>query len=202
VILVGCEESQVITKALRDAGYEAYSCDILPTRGNSDWHYQEDIANVIPRRQWDMIILHPECTEMAVCANGTYAYGKPQHQARLDAIEWTLALWGLAKKHSSKVALENPASVIWPHLRRAGAVVQFVQPWMFGHTETKKTGFALHGLPPLTETENVFEEMQALPNKEKHRIWYMSPGENRSRDRSETYRGIANAIVTQWGKLI
>jgi hypothetical protein len=111
-------------------------------------------------------------------------------------------LWHLAKLCSDHVALENPSSVIFPRLRHYGADVQYVQPWMFGHPETKNTGFALHGLPRLTATNNVYEEMISRPNKEKHRIWYMSPGENRKRDRSETYAGIGAAIVSQWAPVM
>lgn len=200
-ILVGCEESQVITAALRAAGYEAYSCDLLPTRGRVGWHYEIDVLKVIVSRRWSMIILHPDCTAMGVCGNGTYGQGKARHDERIAALKWTLDLWELAKLYSDRVALENPGSVIFPPLKKRGANVQYVQPWMFGHTETKKTGFALHNLPPLVETKNVYEEMIVLPEKDKHKVWYMSPGKNRKRDRSETYSGIAEAITQQWAPL-
>jgi len=197
-VLVGCEESQVVTKAFRDAGHEAYSCDLQPTRGNPDWHYQGDIKAVILGGFWDLIILHPVCTKMAVCNNKLCAKGKPQHQDRLDAIEWTMDLWELAKAHADGVVLENPASVIFPHLRKAGAIVQYIQPWMFGHPEQKKTGLALHNVSPLIETNNVYEEMMKLPKNERERMFYMPPGENRTRDRSETYLGIGEAMASQW----
>lgn len=186
-ILIGCEESQTICKAFRDAGYEAYSCDLQPTRGNPDWHFQHDIMEVIPSRQWSLIILHPDCTAMAVSGNRWYAQGKPMHQKRLDAVEWTLKLWKLAIKHGDRVALENPGSVIFKHLPN----VFYLQPHDHGHGETKKTGFALHNLWPLTPTNKVEGREQ--------RIWKMPPSETRKRDRSETFPGVAMAIVQQWG---
>ena len=185
-VLIGCEESQVITKAMRSAGVEAYSCDIRPTRGNHDWHFQQDIMEVLPLQEWDLTILHPDCTAMAVSGNRWYGAGKPYHQKRLEAIAWTLSLWELAKKYSEKVALEKPVSVIFTHLPN----VFYIQPWEHGHGETKKTGFALHNLPPLTPTNIVDGREQ--------RIWRMPPSKNRKRDRSVTFEGVALAIVEQW----
>ena len=186
-ILIGCEESQVVCKAFRDAGHEAYSCDLLPTRGNPDWHYQQDIMEVIPQEQWSLIILHPDCTAMAVSGNKWYGKGKSLHYKRLDQVKWTKQLWEVAIRHSNKVALENPVSVIFKKLPN----VHYVQPWQFGHGETKKTGFALYNLDPLQPTDIVEGREQ--------RVWKMPPSKNRKRDRSETYAGIAQAIVQQWG---
>lgn len=190
LVLAGCEESQVVTQRFRAAGHEAYSSDILPTRGNPDWHIQGDVMDAIPLRMWDLIILHPDCTHMAVCNNRRCAKGKPHYQDRLDDIEWTMELWELAKKHSHSVCLENPLSVIFPHLRRAGALVQYIQPHQFGHGETKNTGLALHNLEPLKPTNEVEGREQ--------RIWKMGPSPTRKRDRSETYQGIADAFVEQF----
>jgi len=186
-ILVGCEESQTICGAFREAGYEAYSCDLLPTRGNPSWHIQDDVMKVIPSRQWGLIVLHPDCTAMAVSGNRWYGKGMPRHNERLASVEWTLALWNLAKQHTDYLALENPVSVVFKYLPN----VHYVQPWQHGHGETKKTGFALHGLPPLQPTKVVEGREQ--------RIWKMPPGPTRKRDRSKTFEGVAAAIVTQWG---
>ena len=186
-ILVGCEESQVICKAFRGAGYEAYSCDLQPTRGNPEWHYQQDIMEVIPTREWGLIILHPDCTAMAVSGKRWYGEGMPMNGKRQEAVEWTLRLWELAKKHSGRVALENPVSVIFKHLPN----VFYLQPHEHGHGETKKTGFALHGLEPLKPTNNVDGREQ--------RVWKMPPSKTRKRDRSRTFDGVAAAIVNQWG---
>ena len=184
-VLVGCEESQVVCRTFRDAGIEAYSCDLQPTRGNPEWHYQQDIMQVIPTRRWGLIILHPDCTAMAVSGNRWYGRGMPRHSDRESAVKWTLELWELAKKHSDRVVLENPVSVIFSHLPN----VHYVQPWEHGHGETKKTGFALHGVGPLTPTNKVEGREQ--------RIWRMAPSPTRKRDRSKTYHGIAKAMI-QW----
>ena len=187
-ILIGCEESQTICKAFRNSGYEAYSCDLQPTRGNPEWHYQQDIMQVIPARRWDLIILHPDCTALAVSGNRWYGHGRPFYYKRQRAIQWTVALWELAKQHGNRVALENPVSVIFKYIN---APVCYVQPYEHGHGETKKTGFALHNLKPLRPTNPV--------EGREHRVWKMAPGPTRKRDRSKTFSGIAQAIVQQWG---
>ncbi|WP_286694231.1 hypothetical protein [Spongiibacter sp. UBA1325] len=189
-VLVGCEESQVLTKAFRDKGIEAYSCDVQPTRGNPGWHFQADIFDVIPISRWSLIVLHPDCTAMALSGNRWYGQGMPLHSKRKQAVAWTIALWELALSYSDRVALENPASVIFPHLPG----VQYIQPWQFGHGETKKTGFARHGLPELSPT-------QIVEGREP-RIWKMPPSPTRKRDRSATFPGIAAAIADQWGGVI
>lgn len=203
-VLIGCEESQVVCQAFRNVGHGAYSCDIQPTRGNPEWHYQCDIMahlRTVPDKFYDLIILHPDCTAMAVCGNKTYANGTPLYHKRLEAIDWTIKLWNFAKQSGKRVALENPASVIFPHLREIGAVIQYIQPYQFGHMEQKKTGLALYNLPELVEENNVYEEMMKLPKNERERIHYMAPSDTRKRDRSVTYQGIANAFVNQWGCL-
>ena len=187
-ILIGCEESQVVCKAFRDAGYEAYSCDLQPTRGNPDWHFQQDIMQVIPKRRWWRIILHPDCTAMALSGNRWYGKGMPKNEERIKSVRWTVALWELAKKHGDGVALENPSSVIFQYLN---ATVQYIQPHDHGHGETKKTGLALHNLK-LIEPTNKVEGREP-------RIWKMAPSPTRKRDRSETYPGIAKAFVLHWG---
>ena len=187
-VLVGCEESQIMTQAFRARGHEAWSCDLLPTRGNPGWHYRGDVKDVIGYREWDLIILHPDCTRLAVSGNRWYGKGMPRHDERLWAIEWTLDLWERAIAKADRVALENPVSVIFSHIE---APVHYVQPYQFGHGETKKTGFALHNLDPLVPTNEVDGREQ--------RIWKMGPSPTRKRDRSETYPGIAQACAEQWG---
>ncbi len=189
-VLIGCEESQIVCKAFRDADHKAYSCDTQPTRGNPDWHFQQDIMDVIPTREWSLIILHPDCTAMAVSGNRWYGANMPMNDKRHIAIAWTLDLWELAKKHSPMVALENPVSVIFKYLSN----VSYLQPWEYGHGETKKTGFALHNLDPLKPTNIVDGREQ--------RIWKMAPGKNRKRDRSTTFHGVASAMANQWGALL
>lgn len=126
---------------------------------------------------------------MANSGNRWYGRGMPRHQERIDAVQWTVKLWEHAKQCGHRVALENPVGVLFKHLPN----VQYIQPWQFGHGETKKTGFALHNLPQLVPT-NVVEGRQ-------QRVWKMPPGPNRKRDRSETYEGIARSCAEQWGGL-
>jgi hypothetical protein len=190
-VLIGCEESQVVCKAFRLYGYEAYSCDILSTRGNPDWHIKGDIMQIIPTSAWNLIILHPDCTCMACSGNRWYGVNMPRNNERVLAVHWTLNLWELAKKYSPKVALENPKSVIFPFLRKQGTNIQYIHPWQFGHGEQKETGLALHNLQPLKSTNIVDGREQ--------RIWKMAPSPTRKRDRSETFLGIALAMAQQWG---
>lgn len=194
-VLVGCEFTGTVRDAFTRSGHDAMSCDLLPTESPGP-HYRGDIMQLLAiDYRWDLIILHPDCTRLAVCGNRHYA----GTQERQDAIEWTVALWERACEVSDRVCLENPASVIFPVLRELGADVQYIQPHSFGHPETKKTGFALKGLPPLKDTWDVSRIMETLPPKERHKIWYASPSETREQDRSRFYPGIANAMPPQWG---
>ena len=199
-VLIACEFSGTVRDAFLRRGHDAMSCDLLPTEGPGP-HHRGDIVEYLKSvddRWFDLISLHPDCTRMALCGNGTYAPRGIMSAGRKRAITWTLALWDLARKKGRCICLENPGSVIFPLLRKRGALVQYVQPWEFGHPETKKTGFALHGLMPLQGTENVYEFMVTLPKKERHKVWYASPGKNRGQDRSRSYPGIANAMAEQW----
>lgn len=196
-VLIGCEYTATVRDAFRRRGVDAFSCDILPTEGDPAFHLQCDVRDAIRSRRWSAIILHVDCTAMAVCGNKHYATGKPKHAERLAAIEWSVGTWELAKQNADHAALENPASVVFPHL--ACDRVQYVQPWMFGHTEQKKTGLALHNLPKLSPTRDVHREMMALPRNERERVFFMSPSERRGLERARFYSGIAEAMAQQWG---
>ena len=205
-ILIGCEYTGTGQATFAALGHNAWSCDLDPTEGDTEKHHQGDIIEYlnsfgtglisVPDYYWDLIVLHPDCTRMAVCGNRHHAGTK----GREDAVKWTVALWELAKRKGKSVCLENPSSVIFPHLRRLGAKVQYVQPWMFGHPETKNTGLALHNLEELEETDNVYEYMMTLPKKERHKIWYASPSKTRGKDRSRSYPGMLKAMADQWTK--
>jgi hypothetical protein len=187
-ILVGCEESVVVRDAFIAKGHEAISCDLLPTRRIGP-HLQMDVLEAIEEHgPWDIIILHPPCDALAVSGNGTYGRGKRKYRDRISAMDWTWLLW-LHARHAARggVCLENPVGV----LTRVLGKPQYIQPWMFGHGEQKKTGLWLAGLPPLVPTDIVEGREQ--------RIYNMGPGKNRKRDRSETYAGIAKAMAEQWG---
>lgn len=203
-VLIGCEISGVVRDAFRKAGHNAWSCDLQ--KSDSQYHISIDIFHAVTHPfqycdalVWDLIICHPPCTALAVSGNGTYAKGKAKHAKRLEAIRWTINLWHTCIENSKRVCFENPRSVIFPYLRNGYAKVQYIQPWQFGHPETKSTGLALYNLPFLTETNNVKDYMDTLPAKEKHKTWYMSPSDDRGQKRSETFQGIADAFVGQWG---
>lgn len=200
-VLLGCEFTGEGRDAFLALGHDAISCDIDPTESPGPHHTGDIVAYLrnVPDGYFDLIILHPECTAMALSGNGTYAPKGVRTQERVDAIQWTVALWHLAKKKGKRVCLENPTSVIFPVLRRRGALVQYVQPFQFGHPETKKTGFALHNLKPLLQTDNVYGYMMTLPKKERHKVWYASPSATRGKDRARSYPGIMRAIANQWG---
>lgn len=193
-ILIGCEYSATVRDAFIRRGHDAWSNDIIDCEKGGH-HLKMDIMDALMVRHWDMIIIHIPCTYMAVCGNGTYA----NTEARFKAVEWSCQVWDQAKLSAKRVVMENPASVLFPVLRAKGADVQYIQPWQFGHPEQKKTGFALHNVPRLKPTNDVKEYMMTLPTKERERIWYMSPGPDRQKERARFFPGIADAMAEQWG---
>jgi len=202
-ILIACECSGRIRRALRGRGHDAWSNDWKPAEDNDPHHIQGDCMPVVARGGWDLIIMHPDCTALAVSGNGTYGVGKEKADLRDASISWTLKLWELATGVCEYVMLENPVSVIFPYLRDAGARVQYVQPHEYGHPEFKRTGFALHGLPDLVPTDPLDPPE---PGTRQHtlwqKVWRMSPGDDRAADRARTYLGIADAIAEQWPRYI
>jgi hypothetical protein len=194
-VLIACEYSGRVRDAFAALGHDAMSCDLLPSDAPGK-HYQGDVYDML-NEQWDLIIAHPPCTALAVSGNSTYGEGQPKYAARLAAVKWTVNFWEECKKVSPRVCLENPVGV----LRRLGGMhkPQFVQPYMFGHLEQKKTGLFLHGLPELKEAKNVFDEMMLLPKNVRERLHYLPPSSERWKIRSTTYQGIADAMATQWG---
>jgi len=183
-VLLGCEYSGKVREAFRKLGHDVTSCDLLPSDDNSPNHIQGDVIDVIKSRRWDLIIIHPPCTALAVSGNRWYGRGMPKHQERIDSIEWTMALWEEAKKYAPMVAMENPVGVL------PMKASQYIQPWQFGHGETKKTGLWLHNLPDLVPADVVEGREQ--------RIWKLPPSADRWKIRSETYQGIADAMADQW----
>ena len=182
-VLVACEFSGVVRRAFNSLGHKAWSCDLLDSEDSTEFHIQSDCVPII-KHGWDLIIMHPPCTAVCLSGNRWYGKGKPKHSERIAAIEWTRSLFELAKKHSPRVAMENPVGVL-------GKPTQYVQPWQFGHGETKKTGLYLYGLAPLVAIDVVEGRDQ--------RVWKMGPSPHRGKERSRTYPGIALAMAQQWG---
>lgn len=180
-VLVACEFSGTVRNAFAARGHDAWSNDLLPAEGQ---HLQMDCFDAIhDYGPWNLIILHPPCTALAVSGNRWYGKGMPKHRERLKAIRWTRALWKVAMFESEYACLENPVGVL-------GAPDQYIQPWQFGHGETKKTGLWLHRLPPLEPT-NIVEGRE-------QRIWKMGPSPDRAQKRSISYSGVAEAMAAQW----
>lgn len=211
-ILVGCEESQAVTIELRKLGHEAYSCDIKSCSGGyPEWHLKGDVlkmilggtfftqnGGVIDVYNWDMGIFFPDCTYLTISANKWYAdqpprksgtlVGRARREAREKAIDFFMILYN---SNIPKVGVENPIGVISSRFRKPE---QVLQPWMFGHGETKATCLWLRGLSKLTPTDIVKGREQ--------RLHYLPKTKDRATIRSRTYPGIAKAMALQWaGKI-
>lgn len=197
-ILIGFEYSAIEREAFSKMGHDCYSCDILPSNVPSSKHLQCDIKEAIQAGPWDMIGLHPVCTAMALCGNSWYGVGMPKHKERLIALDWTESVWKMALSVTPKVFLEQPMSVL---CQRLGKRNQAIHPWQFGHLEQKETWLWLRGLPQLIPTNDVYDAMMKLPRKERERIHFTSPSENRGHERSKAFPGIAKAMAEQWGIL-
>lgn len=178
-IIVACEFSGIVRDAFTERGHNAISCDFLPTERPGP-HIMDDIRNV-DLSQFDLMIAHPPCTYLAVSGARWFKY---RQQEQLEALEFVKYLLNAPVE---RIALENPISVISTKVRKPD---QIIQPWQFGHGETKATCLWLKNLPPLVPTDIV--------DGRQPRIHHMSPGPTRSRDRSRTYEGIAKAMADQW----
>lgn len=198
-VLFACEYSGIGRDEFIRVGHDAWSCDLIPSESarNKDRHFQADCMEVIASRRWDLIIMHPPCTKISLCGNSTYGRGMPKHEERISALDWTQELWNLAISECDKVVLENPRNVLGSMIGRR---TQEIQPYQFGHPEQKATWLWLYGLSPLRPSRNVYDEMMALPKKQRERIFYMSPSATRGHDRSLSYQGIMQAMADQWGK--
>lgn len=190
-ILVACEESQVVTKAFRAKGHMAFSCDIEEcSGGHPGWHMKRDVSELLEPmwinfHHWDMVVAFPPCTDLAV--SGARHFKAKQADGRQQASIDFFMKFASIEPHV-QVAIENPVGIMSTHYRKPD---QYVQPWQFGHGETKKTGLWLQGLPKLKPTKIVEGREQ--------RIWKMPPSKDRAKLRSKTFQGIADAMADQWG---
>jgi hypothetical protein len=180
-VLIGCEYSGVVRDAFRDRGHDAMSCDLLPTEKPGP-HYQGDLRDVLSDG-WDLAIFHPPCTHLAV--SGARHFHRKQKE-QLESLDFVRLL---LRAPIPMIALENPVSVISSAIRPPD---QVIQPWQFGHGETKATCLWLKNLPPLTPT-NIVDGRDA-------RVHRMPPGPDRWKERSRTLEGVAAAMADQWGQ--
>lgn len=187
-VLVACEFSGVVREAFRRRGHDAWSCDLLPAEDGSEFHVQGDVRAFLwadgPswEMRWDLMIAHPPCTHLAV-SGARWFKDKLWEQAAALGFVRTLMYAPI-----QRICIENPVSIISSRIRKPD---QIIQPWMFGHGETKATCLWLKGLPKLVPT-NVVSGREA-------RVHKMPPGPDRWKERSRTYEGIAAAMAEQWG---
>jgi hypothetical protein len=212
-VLVACEESQAVTKAFRELGHEAYSCDILPqSGGHPEWHLQGDVFNHI-KEGWDIMVAHPPCTYLAV-SGASHMYNKDgsinmDRKRNQDlALKFVQDLLDAPIDH---IALENPVSVISTKIRKPD---QIIQPWMFGHKFSKATCLWLKNLPKLNSTEIVdkgeFKEWidKKTGKKKRQPMWFYDvfckakTAAERRTLRSKTFPNIAKAMAEQWSNAV
>jgi len=181
-VLVACEYSGKVREAFRKLGHDAWSCDLLPSDDGSIYHIQGDVLELLDNG-WDLMIAHPPCTHLAVSGARWF---KDKVEEQKEALAFVQSLLDAP---IPKIALENPVSIISTKIRKPD---QIIQPWMFGHGETKATCLWLKGLPRLVSTD-VVEGREA-------RVWKLPPSADRWKLRSETYQGVADAMASQWGR--
>ena len=180
-VLVACEFSGVVRDAFIKKGQEAMSCDLLPTEAPGP-HYQGDVRDVL-HFPWDLMIAHPPCTHLSV-SGARHFDAKRMIGKQQASVSFFLSL---AKADIPRIAIENPVCIMSSLWRRPD---QVIQPWQFGHGETKATCLWLKGLPPLLPT-NVVDGREA-------RVHRMPPSADRWKERSRTFQGIADAMADQW----
>ena len=217
-VLVACEESQRVCIAFRERGHNAFSCDIEPcSGGHPEWHIMQDVIPLLNGRcgfitmdgidhlidgKWDLIIAHPPCTYLTLAGNKwfkpEFSYRFPDRQKqRKEAVDFFM---DIANADCEKIAIENPVGVMSSQWRKPD---QYIEPYMFGDPEKKKTGLWLKGLPLLKPTNIVEPVIIHCKSGANEPRWHMETmhlsKEERSRVRSQTFPGIARAFAEQWG---
>lgn len=197
-VLVACEESQAVCKAFRAKGHIAFSCDTEPcSGGHPEWHIQKDVLSILDQ-PWDLMIGFPPCTYLTTTANRSFLNNPDRWDLRLAAVKFFHKLLNCG---IPKIALENPKGVISTHIRKPD---QYIQPYEFGHAESKTTGLWLRNLPLLKPTE-IVEPVWKLcgsTGKRYSPTHWSSPSTGNPENaklRSKTYLGIAQAMADQWG---
>ena len=179
-ILIACEFSGIVRDAFIERGHDAVSCDIEPSE-RLGAHITGNVLDLLDDR-WDMMIAHPPCTHLAVSGARWFKHKQTEQK---ESIKFFMEM---VDAPIEKICIENPVSIMSTVYRKPD---QYIQPWQYGHGETKKTGLWLKGLP-LLKASNIVEGR-------KPRVHYESPGPNRQKNRSRTYTGIAGAMAEQWG---
>lgn len=185
IALIACEESQAVCIEFRKLGIETYSCDITDcSGGHPEWHLKMDAFDAIQKLKPNLVIAFPPCTDLAV-SGARYFEQKRNDGRQQNSINFFLKFASM----TCKWAIENPIGIMSTHYRKPD---QIIQPWQFGHGETKATCLWLNGLPKL-QPSNIVDGRE-------QRIWKMAPSKDRAKNRSKTFNGIAKAMAEQWGK--
>lgn len=202
-VLVACEFSQIVARAFREEGHEAYSCDLLPTEGNPKWHIEGDVLEQLDKN-WDLMIGHPNC--QFLCNSGVrwlYQSKEEKNQDRwnkmLQAKDFFMKLYNA---DISRICIENPIPHKHSNLPKYS---QKIQPYDFGHGETKATCLWLKKLPKLQKTTNIFDWNNLeykLEEGREQRVHLLPPSETRWMERARTFTGVASAMAKQWGPLL
>lgn len=220
-ILIACEESQVVCKAFRVRGHEAYSCDIQePSGGHPEWHILGDALNAMMGGRivtqdgkehfvdkWDLLIAHPPCTYLTVTGNRWFdisRYGEKAVQRYKDREKAAAFFMQFVKCNIPKVAIENPIGYMSTAYQKP---TQIIHPYMFGDPARKATCLWLKGLPKLTPTDIVKPDIIHYKNGNgTDNPWHMAtmklPQKERAKARSKTFPGIAAAMAEQWGVIV
>lgn len=193
-VLIGCEFSGIVRDAFIAKGHDAMSCDLLPSKRPGP-HYQGDVRKII-NDNWDLAIFHPPCRYLTVTANRSFLNNPDRWKKRLEAM---LFVHALMNADIDKICIENPVGVISTHIRKPD---QYIQPYEFGHTDSKKTGLWLKNLPLLKPTKVVTPEYVLDHQGERYSKthWHCSSTNNKKNAmiRSKTYQGVADAMSDQW----
>ena len=180
-VLVACEYSGTVRDAFIARGHDAMSCDLLPSESPNGPHWLGDVRDVLGNG-CDLMIAHPPCTHLAISGARWFKDKLSEQQEALDFVRL------LMDAPIPRIAIENPISIISSRIRKPD---QIIQPWQYGHGETKATCLWLKGLP-LLQPSNIVAGREA-------RIHRMGPSKNRWKERSRTFTGIASAMANQWG---
>jgi hypothetical protein len=223
-VLIACESSGTVSEAFRARGFDAWSCDLLPSDDGSEWHIQGDALAAIRSRRWALVIGHPPCTYLSVSGLHWNARRPGRAEKTEKGLQFVREMIDAARDQGAALAIENPVSCISSRIRKPD---QIIQPWQFGHDASKATCLWLWELPTLRPTQHVAprmvcgcgytfrepaEDLYGCANcAGKHAArprWAnqtdsgqnrLPPSADRWKERSKTYQGIADAMAAQWG---
>lgn len=223
-VLVACEESQRVCSAFRELGHEAYSCDIIDCSGDHpEWHIKQDVLPILSPTEkgidfstvdgtahhvdrWDLIIAHPPCTYLTNTGNRWFdesKYGEKARQRKLDRELAAAFFMEFINADCDHIVVENPIGCMSTRYKKPS---QIIQPYEYGHHDRKSTCLWIKGLPNLKPTEIVDPQLQKMGDGKLYSEWHIKtfnmPKEERAKERSKTFPGIAAAMANQWSEYL